>query len=147
MFKSLDYALVKYREDVLNIESPSPSSFPCQPWKLPIKNIDLQFTLRLPMTVSIPHSMYRCLTAWTERARHCWCQDRTRNTISSKKRHQGLPMGQRVRGSLLDIHQLHAVSGRQNELTHAEERRNTGTLDLENVIIRTDREVLTGKSE
>lgn len=56
-------------------------------------------------------------------------------------------MGQRVRGSLLDIHQLHAVSGRQNELTHAEERRNTGTLDLENVIIRTDREVLTGKSE
>lgn len=147
MFISLDYALVKYRENVLNIESPGRSSFPCQPWKLPIKNIDLQFTLRLPMTVSIPRSMYRCLTAWTERARHCWCQDRTRNTISSKKRHQGLPMGQRVRGSLLDTHQLHAVSGRRNELTHAEERRNAGTLDLENVIIRTDREVLTGKSE
>ena len=39
------------------------------------------------------------------------------------------------------------MNGRRRGHTHAEERRDAGTLNFENVIIWTDREVLTGESE
>lgn len=91
--------------------------------------------------------MYKRLTSWPARGQRCWCQDRTPNTIFSKKRHQELPMGQRAQGSLQITHQLDVLIGRRGELTHAEERRDAGALHFQDVVIRTDRKVLTSESE
>ena len=81
------------------------------------------------------------------RARRCWYLDRTQNTTSSKRHPQELPMGRQAQGSLCITRQFRAVNERRSGLTHAEERRNAGTLNFENIIIRTDCEVLTGKCE
>ena len=56
-------------------------------------------------------------------------------------------MGQRAQGSLQITHQLDVLIGRRGELTHAEERRDAGALHFQDVVIRTDRKVLTSESE
>ena len=56
-------------------------------------------------------------------------------------------MGQRAQGSLQMNHQLDFMNGRRGRLTHAEERRDAGALNFEDVVIRTDGKILTRESE
>ena len=56
-------------------------------------------------------------------------------------------MGQRAQGSLQRNHQLDVMNRRRVRLTHAEERRDAGALNFEDVVIRTDRKILTRESE